>query len=276
MKLKTFISFFVLGFLVTSATAQSFLTNGLVAYFPFSGNANDASGNGRNAQIYANSGNVTPTADRFGKPNAAYQFGAKVNDIDPVIWGTGMNLSNSSLTISFWIKASYSQAVDDYGGIGVGTIVPGTPNPGGSTGKNLHIVSNWERIRFSFFFDECDASQRTPTNQWAQLCVVFSTNTANRTVFINGKAVTNRLAAYGFSGNDIFSISGRNGVSMDDVRFFNRALSSDEVGQLYAAESGPQVNLIKAVKPSFSGLWVGTNFQLQVSSNLNNWTNQGF
>jgi hypothetical protein len=36
-----------------------------------------------------------------------------------------------------------------------------------------------------------------------------------------------------------------------------------------------QIGLIKAVKPSFSGLSVGTNYQLQVSSNLNTWTNQG-
>ena len=37
----------------------------------------------------------------------------------------------------------------------------------------------------------------------------------------------------------------------------------------------PTVNLIKAVKPSFSRLSIGTNYQLQVSANLNNWTNQG-
>jgi hypothetical protein len=35
------------------------------------------------------------------------------------------------------------------------------------------------------------------------------------------------------------------------------------------------VNLIKAVKPSFSFLSLGTNYQLQVSSDLNTWTNQG-
>lgn len=36
-----------------------------------------------------------------------------------------------------------------------------------------------------------------------------------------------------------------------------------------------RVDLIKAVKPSFSHLWVGTNYQLQVSSDLNTWYNQG-
>jgi len=36
-----------------------------------------------------------------------------------------------------------------------------------------------------------------------------------------------------------------------------------------------QISLIKAVKPSFSNLSLGTNYQLQVSSDLNTWTNQG-
>ena len=39
--------------------------------------------------------------------------------------------------------------------------------------------------------------------------------------------------------------------------------------------AGPTVALIKAVKPSFSYLSVGNNYQLQISSALNTWTNYG-
>jgi hypothetical protein len=42
-----------------------------------------------------------------------------------------------------------------------------------------------------------------------------------------------------------------------------------------SAPSGPQVTLIKAVKPAFSDLLIGTSYQLQVSADLNTWTNQG-
>ena len=38
---------------------------------------------------------------------------------------------------------------------------------------------------------------------------------------------------------------------------------------------GPQIRLVKAVSPAFSNLMVGTNYQLQVSADLNKWTNQG-
>jgi len=62
---------------------------------------------------------------------------------------------------------------------------------------------------------------------------------------------------------------------IDDVRFYNRALSDSEAQQLYAFESGPRVDLIKIVQPSLSNLTLGTNYQLQVSTDLNSWTNQG-
>src|ERR1039458_1137621 len=37
--------------LAVNGYSQSFVTNGLVAYYPFNGNANDASGNGNNANV---------------------------------------------------------------------------------------------------------------------------------------------------------------------------------------------------------------------------------
>jgi len=45
--------------------------DGLVAYYPFSGNHNDASGNGLNLIQY---GSPQLTTDRFGNSNSAYLF----------------------------------------------------------------------------------------------------------------------------------------------------------------------------------------------------------
>ena len=50
------------------ASAQSSLTNGLVAYYPFNGDANDASGFGNNP--VTNTATLVP--DRNGNPNSAY------------------------------------------------------------------------------------------------------------------------------------------------------------------------------------------------------------
>ena len=62
---------------------------------------------------------------------------------------------------------------------------------------------------------------------------------------------------------------------IDDIRYYDRALSPSEVQQLYACESGPSVTLLKAFKPSFSNLAVGTKYKLQTSDDLMTWYDQG-
>jgi hypothetical protein len=57
---------FVLILQVSPSTAQSCL----IADYPFNGNALDASGNGYNGTVNG----ATLTTDRFGNPNAAYEF----------------------------------------------------------------------------------------------------------------------------------------------------------------------------------------------------------
>ena len=56
--------------LALSTRGQSFLTNGLVLYYPFNGNANDASGHGNNGTVQG----ATLATNRFGVPNNAYSF----------------------------------------------------------------------------------------------------------------------------------------------------------------------------------------------------------
>ena len=51
-------------------------TNGLVGYWPFSGNANDESGVGNNGTVNG----ATLTSDRFGNANKAYNFDG-LNDV---------------------------------------------------------------------------------------------------------------------------------------------------------------------------------------------------
>jgi hypothetical protein len=64
-------------------------------------------------------------------------------------------------------------------------------------------------------------------------------------------------------------------MDVKDFRIYNRALSVSEVQQLYAIEYGPRVDLLKAVKPSFSHLTLTTNYQMQISADLNTWSNYG-
>ena len=65
------------------------------------------------------------------------------------------------------------------------------------------------------------------------------------------------------------------GGNISDVRFYNRALSANEVAQLYAFEGYPPLALKKAVYPEAYSLTVSSHYQVQVSSDLLNWTNYG-
>ena len=64
---------------------------GLVAYYPFNGNANDESGNNHNGTVYG----PTLTSDRFGNPNSAYHYHGNLNNdyIDLGDWENGGPMS---------------------------------------------------------------------------------------------------------------------------------------------------------------------------------------
>jgi hypothetical protein len=70
-------SFFVFLFIPVfifflKVSAQVNLNNGLVGYFPFSGNANDASGNNHHGVLQ---NNIQLTSDRFGNEQRFYLMG---------------------------------------------------------------------------------------------------------------------------------------------------------------------------------------------------------
>src|ERR1039457_6976406 len=96
-KLTYTVSLLIVGLgLTVNGYSQSFLTNGLVAYYPFSGNANDASGNGHNGVVIGTS--ISPTTNQLGVLNRALHFGGgSYISVTP----TPFNV-NSNWTISLW------------------------------------------------------------------------------------------------------------------------------------------------------------------------------
>jgi hypothetical protein len=64
-------------------------------------------------------------------------------------------------------------------------------------------------------------------------------------------------------------------MNVKNFRIYNRALATNEVAQLYAIESAPPLIISKAVYLQDYSLSVGSNYQVQASSDLINWTNQG-
>jgi len=80
-------------------SVKNAIIGGLVAWYPFNGNANDESGKGNNGTVYG----ATLTTDRFGNSNAAYTFDGSSyievpddNTLDFV----------KTFTIAAWVKIS--------------------------------------------------------------------------------------------------------------------------------------------------------------------------
>ncbi len=80
-----------------SASGQT--VPGLIANYPFNGNANDTSGNGLNGTVLG----ATSTTDRFGNPNAAFQFGfgqyIRFSSLPP------LGGAHTAFTVSLWFQA---------------------------------------------------------------------------------------------------------------------------------------------------------------------------
>jgi uncharacterized protein (TIGR02145 family) len=88
--------------------SNSNLTNGLVAYYPFNGNANDASGNGNNGTVNG----AILSSDRFGNLNSAYSFNGTTNLIN-CGHSNSLQLTNA-LTISMWFKSTDINIYGEY------------------------------------------------------------------------------------------------------------------------------------------------------------------
>jgi hypothetical protein len=73
-------------------------TGQLVAYYPFNGDAQDASGNGNNGTVQS----ATLTSDHAGKANSAYSFNGIDNYIR-VANQPSLNFQNG-ITVSFWMN----------------------------------------------------------------------------------------------------------------------------------------------------------------------------
>jgi hypothetical protein len=80
----------------STAPSNVNLTSGLIAFYPFNGNANDESGNGNNGVVL----DATLTADRNGNLNSAYNFNG-VNSCIRTMQSNSLSL-NGDFSISLW------------------------------------------------------------------------------------------------------------------------------------------------------------------------------
>ena len=97
MKRRIILALTVLAFLLTTANVFAAVTfDGLVAYYPFNGNADDESGNGHNGTVYG----ASLTNNRFGASDNAYSFDG-IDDYIGVDYTAAFQLP--VITLSAWV-----------------------------------------------------------------------------------------------------------------------------------------------------------------------------
>ena len=249
----------LLSFLSNSVFAQVNLNQGLVAYYPFNGNANDASGNNNNPVF----NNATLTTDRFGIPNSAYSF----NGIDNYMHipnSPSINTSNQ-ISICAWVKVMgfyygtchtnsvISKGDQDY--------LPGDYtirfdetlyNPNGCS------VPLSDTIHQNFRGVAAPPQPYAPyivKNQWYSVIYTYDGTTSK--LYVDCQLKYSITSSQTFTnGFDLFF--GRmnnstypfwfNGV-MDEVRIYNRPLTIDEVNVLSGCNEPSIGNIINNYTP---------------------------
>ena len=215
-------------------------TTGLVGYWPFCGNANDESGNGNNG---TNNG-AALTADRFGNSNSAYSF----DGVDDRIFINNSIFDNgSNFTFSGWYFLNTNSNPNN--GNNSHIILNTSPHNGlgfdlnwGSSNKySIFVGSGTPSTSWNILFNS-QSNQNIEVQTWKFITLVKSSNTYS--LYINGvidqtwvanNTVQSYLYKLYFGGCDpIISNEVLNG-KLDDIGIWNRALTQEEITNLYNA-----------------------------------------
>jgi hypothetical protein len=257
------------------ATSQVFLTNGLVCYYPFNGNANDAVGTNNGTVVGA-----TLTTDRFGLTNHAYLFDGTAAYIQ--FPDTGLPGGNAPRTVSLWLKATSlgSPSPTVTYPFSYGADAPPNVTPSDA----FYAILNGLNPNAPFIAVGKSGGGDTPqwnglaTNVWFQLAITYADSLAK--IYINGHNVAQGPRSYGttltgnfYLGKYLADLPPAFYGAINDVRIYNRALSPDDLSQLYTFESG-QLGIHTAVEVNFLAL-PGSTYQIQNSSNMIDWINVG-
>jgi WD40 repeat protein len=221
-------------------TLPASLQEGLVAYYPFNGNAQDESGNGNHGVAYG----TVLCPDRFDHENRSYRF----NGVDNYIRVEDtelLRLSKGEFTINLWARVAAEK--------GSAALVFKRRN-GSQTGYSLGIPYEKEdsdyigKLMFSVsgggdpvMFSE----DVLPSGQWVNIAVVHSKQSGSLLLYFDGEldsttgefpAPNSEATAPLFFGHDTSGQPYWFFGDMDDIRIYNRALSEAEVKALYDFE----------------------------------------
>lgn len=229
-----------------AAQQPAFLTNGLVAYYPFNGNVNDESGNGNDGRS-----TFAPfVSDRFNRELKSIHMNRSDFRGSRVLVPNSDSLNIvGDITLSAWVNT-----YDDKLPLTLLTII----SKGGENGITYLFGVYYRRFpsfeSVPYFVSIANGSGYQyaysdtavmPTNQWVHLVCVLNGDKCSTFINGNSKSVnTIRANSRSSNTNDVkigLGDTPETGFSgqIDDIRIYNRALSNSEIKSLYSYESTP-------------------------------------
>ena len=200
------------------------LGRGLMAYYPFNGSANDASGNKNHGTVHG----AVLTTGKNGKPGSAYRFDGK-DDYIEVGDNRSINICDS-LTICFLVKPeSYKKWMP--------FISKANNNDRGAQwniGFGEYPSKHWAFTLWSLAWKVYFAADNIPIETWSHLAVAADQSLGKVTLYKNGMPIGHWDDLEPFTGSEYPLRIGRGGRiyfhgSMDEVRIYNRVLSKEEI-----------------------------------------------
>ncbi|MBN1790725.1 MAG: hypothetical protein JW830_09530 [Bacteroidales bacterium] len=221
---------------------ESFINNhlpppahGLVAYYPFNGNANDESGNGHNGTASG----ATLTHDRFGTDKKAYLFNASNKNHITINSAVG-NFGLSNFTISVWVKRNsaagdeiFTQRSTPYRNSGWWELGWGRL----CINENLAYqstadINTDDTLRNNVWYHFVGIREATTVRFYLNGVLLEESTTPQ---ILNIDNTTNAEIGCHFFESPLECFDG----IIDDIRLYNRALSESEIRLLYTEGGYP-------------------------------------
>jgi hypothetical protein len=251
MRKSLFVIVAMVMFGVVSGTSFAGIDDGLIAHYPFDGNAYDESGYGNNGAVNS----ATFTTDRFGNANRAYYF----DGTDDYIAFTNIQARTSgsvAFTVAGWFKCSSSTN---------GPLWMWGDSASPSSSYNAESPVGWRNNLFSAGFygvgghRYIDYTEGLADGNWH--FIVQSSDGSSGYLYADGIYVGSTTHTGYYPSNPVLIAGARtknssssidniayfNG-SIDDLRIYNRTLSSSEIQQLLNLQDNTGTG-----KPKFYG-----------------------
>ncbi len=223
-------------------------TNDLVAYYPFSGNANDESGNGNNGII---NGTITPTTDRSGNLNSSYKWqSSNFNSNDFINIGNLSNHFTNKISISTWVLMDCTLMDNRILSMGEYGIVC---SPG--QGNLIQLKASYASCG-----EVWPSTQFINKNVWHHIVFTADSIAGISKFYIDGQLTDTVLGIvlpyvinfdWNIGRKSISSYDGFCG-KIDDIGIWNRALTQEEITNLYMADNTCQSLVINTGFLSFN------------------------